>query len=207
MQFWALYCTVVQGDYHVSGSCLRNNQTRPHSRRWAHHCRRRRHTFILSISSLVAYPPRCTHHLCAASSAHSFRPRWPHPSLSYVFKLIWLLDDNFLLSNGVRLQSGGSGAGLAPLVEFYSKLPKGSATASASKGLRGRFFEGKNASAAPLAYTILAIGGFGYAIDYNSAYPYSISLKTVNDGHIPSSALEYVLYSYYVWSTPPDDTS
>lgn len=103
-----------------------------------------------------------------------------------------------IISYFIGLQSGGSGAGLAPLVEFYSKLPKGSATATASKGLRGRFFEGKNASAAPLAYTILAIGGFGYAIDYNSACLYYISLKTANDGHIPSSALEYVLYSYYV---------
>lgn len=99
-----------------------------------------------------------------------------------------------IFSYFIVLQSGGSGAGLAPLVEFYSKLPKGSATATASKGIRGRFFEGKNASAAPLAYTILAIGGFGYAIDYNSAYSYYTSLKTANNIHIPSSAPEYALF-------------
>ncbi|KAH8108537.1 mitochondrial F1-F0 ATP synthase subunit F of fungi-domain-containing protein [Phellopilus nigrolimitatus] len=63
--------------------------------------------------------------------------------------------------------SGGSGAGLAPLVEFYSKLPKGAAPASASSGIRGRYFEGANASAKPLVFTILAIFGFGYTIDYN----------------------------------------
>ncbi|PAV16785.1 ATP17 subunit F of the F0 sector of mitochondrial F1F0 ATP synthase [Pyrrhoderma noxium] len=62
--------------------------------------------------------------------------------------------------------SGGSGAGLAPLVEFYSKLPKGPATAQSS-GIKGRFFDGKNASAKPLVFTILAIFGLGYTIDYN----------------------------------------
>jgi len=63
--------------------------------------------------------------------------------------------------------SGGSGSGLAPLVEFYSKLPKGSAPTSASRGIKGRFFEGENASGKPLAFTILAIFGIGYTIDYH----------------------------------------
>ena len=67
-------------------------------------------------------------------------------------------------------QSGGSGEGLAPLVEFYSKLPKGSAPARASSGIKARYFEGANASGKPLAFTILALLGLGYTIDYNSAF-------------------------------------
>ncbi|THH07110.1 hypothetical protein EW145_g3613 [Phellinidium pouzarii] len=67
----------------------------------------------------------------------------------------------------MHLQTGGSNAGLAPLVEFYSKLPKGAASSSASSGLRARYFEGANASAKPFVFTILAIFGLGYAIDYN----------------------------------------
>ena len=66
-------------------------------------------------------------------------------------------------------QSGGSGEGLAPLVEFYSKLPKGPAPARASSGIKARYFEGANASGKPLVFTILAIFGLGYTIDYNSA--------------------------------------
>lgn len=67
-------------------------------------------------------------------------------------------------------QSSGQGAGLAPLVQFYSKLPKGAATAQASGGLKGRYFDGKNASAKPLVATMLAIFGLGYTIDYQSAF-------------------------------------
>ena len=66
------------------------------------------------------------------------------------------------------MQSGGSGGNLDSLVAFYSKLPKGSAVASASKGIRGRFFEGPNASPAPLLFTILGLFGLGYTLDYNS---------------------------------------
>ena len=67
------------------------------------------------------------------------------------------------------MQSSGSGGGLAPLVNFYSKLPKGPAATTASGGIKGRFFNGKNASAAPLLFTILGIFGLGYTIDYQSA--------------------------------------
>ncbi|KAJ8515570.1 hypothetical protein ONZ45_g7037 [Pleurotus djamor] len=64
------------------------------------------------------------------------------------------------------LLSGGSGDGLAPLVNFYSKLPKGPATASAGRGLKARFFNGKNASGAPIVATVFAIFALGYTIDY-----------------------------------------
>lgn len=67
-------------------------------------------------------------------------------------------------------QSSGSGAGLGPLVNFYSKLPKGAAQTTASGGIKARFFNGKNASAAPLLFTIFGIFGIGYTIDYQSAY-------------------------------------
>ena len=70
-------------------------------------------------------------------------------------------------------QSSGQGAGLAPLVNFYSKLPKGAAPTTAGSGIKARFFNGKNASAAPVLFTILGIFGLGYTIDYQSAYiPY-----------------------------------
>lgn len=54
-------------------------------------------------------------------------------------------------------------------MNFYSKLPKGPSPSTASGGIKARYFNGKNASAAPLLFTILAIFGLGYTIDYQSA--------------------------------------
>jgi len=68
------------------------------------------------------------------------------------------------------LKTSGSGASLTPLVNFYSKLPKGSAAAVSGGGLKARFFNGKNASAAPLVWTILGLFTFGYTIDCQSEY-------------------------------------
>lgn len=65
-------------------------------------------------------------------------------------------------------QSSGTGGGLGPLVNFYSKLPKGPAPAPAVRGFKARFFNGQNASGAPILFTILAIFGLGYTIDYQS---------------------------------------
>ena len=43
--------------------------------------------------------------------------------------------------------SGGTSARTQSVIEFYSKLPKGPKPASERPGgLRGRYFEGKNAS-------------------------------------------------------------
>ena len=67
-------------------------------------------------------------------------------------------------------KSTGTGAGLAPLVNFYSKLPKGPAPSSAAGGIKARYFDGKNASAAPLVWAILGIFGLGYTIDYQSTW-------------------------------------
>ncbi|KAJ6548605.1 mitochondrial F1-F0 ATP synthase subunit F of fungi-domain-containing protein [Mycena capillaripes] len=63
------------------------------------------------------------------------------------------------------LVSGNSGGGLGPLVEFYSKLPKGHAPTRMG-GLKGRFFSGKNASAGPVLVLIGGIFLIGYTIDY-----------------------------------------
>ncbi|KDR77597.1 hypothetical protein GALMADRAFT_138680 [Galerina marginata CBS 339.88] len=65
-----------------------------------------------------------------------------------------------------KLVSGGSGAGLGPLVNFYSKLPKGEATARVS-GLKGRYFAGANASGKPIVAVILSLFAIGYTLDYN----------------------------------------
>ena len=68
------------------------------------------------------------------------------------------------------VQTGGSGGSLTPLVDFYSKLPKGPAPQTSFGGLKARYFTGKNASAAPILATILGIFTIGYTIDYQSAY-------------------------------------
>jgi len=62
--------------------------------------------------------------------------------------------------------SAGKGADLSPLVGFYSKLPKGPAPEPAVRGIKARYFNGKNASASPIVFTVLALFGLGYTIDY-----------------------------------------
>ncbi|KIL58024.1 hypothetical protein M378DRAFT_87068 [Amanita muscaria Koide BX008] len=66
-----------------------------------------------------------------------------------------------------KLVSGETGTGLEPLVNFYSKLPKGEATARVS-GIKGRLFSGANASGKPLVGLIVGLFAIGYTIDYNS---------------------------------------
>ncbi|KAI0286598.1 mitochondrial F1-F0 ATP synthase subunit F of fungi-domain-containing protein [Russula aff. rugulosa BPL654] len=62
--------------------------------------------------------------------------------------------------------SAGKGSDLNPLVAFYSKLPKGQAAEPAGRGIKARYFNGKNASASPIVFTLLAIFGLGYTVDY-----------------------------------------
>jgi F-type H+-transporting ATPase subunit f len=76
-------------------------------------------------------------------------------------------DSGFFLIFSPR-QSGGSGEGLSPLVNFYSKLPKGPAPSSPFGGIKARFFNGKNASSLPLWSTIFGLFALGYTIDYQS---------------------------------------
>ncbi|KAK2464587.1 hypothetical protein APHAL10511_003376 [Amanita phalloides] len=65
-----------------------------------------------------------------------------------------------------RLVSGETGSGLGPLVDFYSKLPKGQATARVG-GIKSRLFRGANASGKPLVGLIGGLFLIGYTIDYN----------------------------------------
>ncbi len=53
-------------------------------------------------------------------------------------------------------------------MDFYSKLPKGPAPTSAVSGIKARFFDGKNASGAPLVAFIGGMIVFGYTLDYHS---------------------------------------
>jgi len=65
-----------------------------------------------------------------------------------------------------KLVSGESGTGLGPLVEFYSKLPKGQATPQVG-GIKGRYFRGGNASGKPIVAVIVGLFAIGYTLDYN----------------------------------------
>jgi len=92
------------------------------------------------------------------------------------------------------VQTGGSGGSLTPLVDFYSKLPKGPAPQSGFGGLKAKYFTGKNASAAPILATILGIFAIGYTIDYQSAFRYSP--PTYADSH------GFSVYFPFVHMTP-----
>ncbi|GAA5839775.1 hypothetical protein JCM5353_003759 [Sporobolomyces roseus] len=65
-----------------------------------------------------------------------------------------------------------SAARMTRVVDFYSKLPKGSAPAKKA-GLnplsryKARYFDGPNASAAPFLHAIVGLFLVGYTIDYN----------------------------------------
>ncbi|GJJ15276.1 hypothetical protein Clacol_009552 [Clathrus columnatus] len=61
--------------------------------------------------------------------------------------------------------SGGSAASLAPLVQFYSKLPKGPAPQRAGS-FGAKLLNAKNASGKPILVTIASLMLLGYTIDY-----------------------------------------
>ncbi|KAJ7910416.1 mitochondrial F1-F0 ATP synthase subunit F of fungi-domain-containing protein [Mycena leptocephala] len=65
-----------------------------------------------------------------------------------------------------KLVAGDSAGPLGPLVAFYSKLPKGPAPVPAIRGLKSRFFTGKNASAGPALALIGGLFLVGYTMDY-----------------------------------------
>ncbi|KAJ6536816.1 mitochondrial F1-F0 ATP synthase subunit F of fungi-domain-containing protein [Mycena capillaripes] len=78
-----------------------------------------------------------------------------------------------------KLVSGDSTGPLGPLVAFYSKLPKGPAPQPTMRGLKARYFSGKNASAAPVLALISGIFLIGYTIDYQSASFYLLVLHSL----------------------------
>lgn len=84
-------------------------------------------------------------------------------------------------------KSAGTGEGLGSLVKFYSKLPKGPAPASAVRGIKARYFTGKNASAAPIVWVMAGLFGLGYTIDYQSAFlPIFLLSYTCPHPHVSS---------------------
>ncbi|KAE8226392.1 hypothetical protein CF319_g988 [Tilletia indica] len=62
---------------------------------------------------------------------------------------------------------GGNSSRMESVVSFYKALPKGEAAAKRGGGIKARFFDGKNASGAPIVATIGAMLLLGYTIDYN----------------------------------------
>jgi len=108
----------------------------------------------------------------------NFKNFWP------IFSILWYLRNR-------TKQSGGSGAGLGPLVNFYSKLPKGNSTARVS-GIKGRYFSGDNASGKPIVALITSLFLIGYTIDYNSEFIMFLLLFWMLN-ELLCSALEYVV--------------
>ncbi|CAG7846192.1 SubName: Full=Related to ATP17-ATP synthase complex, subunit f {ECO:0000313/EMBL:CCA70061.1} [Serendipita indica DSM 11827] len=66
------------------------------------------------------------------------------------------------------MASSGGGASLTPLVDFYSKLPKGPNPVTAGWGLKARYFNGKNASGTPVVLLVLGVFGIGYTMSYQT---------------------------------------
>ncbi|KIM30747.1 hypothetical protein M408DRAFT_65571, partial [Serendipita vermifera MAFF 305830] len=64
--------------------------------------------------------------------------------------------------------SSGGGASLKPLVDFYSKLPKGPHPVTSGWGMKARFFNGKNANGTPVVLLIAGIFLTGYTLDYQN---------------------------------------
>ena len=131
----------------------------------------------------TTHPPHTVRNNYAAirrsSPAWGYRPtedRFPYSArtLPKLLTGALVLSDRtrlfFLLFSFPSVQTGGSGGSLNPLVDFYSKLPKGPAPQTSFGGLKARYFSGKNASAAPILATILGLFAIGYTIDYQSAY-------------------------------------
>ena len=75
-------------------------------------------------------------------------------------------------------QTSGQGEGLAPLVGFYSRLPKGAAPKPAIRGVKERLFNGKNASGAPILWVVGGLFALGYFIDYQSKSRHSLVTST-----------------------------
>lgn len=60
---------------------------------------------------------------------------------------------------------GGSSARMDAVVDFYKSLPKGDAPQRRG-GLKGRYFDGKNASGKPIVATLCSLLLIGYTLDY-----------------------------------------
>jgi F-type H+-transporting ATPase subunit f len=118
---------------------------------------------IASPSILVSQPTTTT---TTSLLTDSTIPRLTQFPRFLFFLLLLLLKIPHIPNN----KSAGKGSDLSPLVAFYSKLPKGPAPEPAVRGIKARYFNGKNASASPIVFTVLALFGLGYTIDYQSEF-------------------------------------
>ncbi|CAD6573755.1 MAG: ATP synthase f chain, mitochondrial precursor [Tremellales sp. Tagirdzhanova-0007] len=76
------------------------------------------------------------------------------------------------------VSSGTTSTRTADVIAFYSKLPKGPRPASEiGRGIKARYFEGKNASGMPVLVTIFTLFCIGYTVQYN------LHLKHHKTGH------------------------
>ncbi|PWN37381.1 uncharacterized protein FA14DRAFT_159456 [Meira miltonrushii] len=66
----------------------------------------------------------------------------------------------------VQGPAGGDSTRMESVVEFYKSLPKGEANAKRGGGIKGRFFDGKNASGKPIVWTIGTLLLLGYSLEY-----------------------------------------
>lgn len=63
--------------------------------------------------------------------------------------------------------TSSSGKNTDAVVSFYKALPKGSEPERRSSGIKGAYFDGKNASGKPIVAVIAALMIFGYTLEYN----------------------------------------
>lgn len=63
--------------------------------------------------------------------------------------------------------SSGSGANTDAVVSFYKALPKGNEPEKRASGIKGKYFDGKNASGKPIIGVIAALMIGGYTLEYN----------------------------------------
>ncbi|PWN48704.1 hypothetical protein IE53DRAFT_389082 [Violaceomyces palustris] len=61
---------------------------------------------------------------------------------------------------------GGSSERMEAVVNFYKSLPKGPAPVRRGGGIKARYFDGKNASGAPIVVGLFTMFLIGYSIDY-----------------------------------------
>lgn len=63
--------------------------------------------------------------------------------------------------------SSGSGSNTDAVVSFYKALPKGNEPEKRASGIKGKYFDGKNASGKPIIGVIAALMIGGYTLEYN----------------------------------------
>lgn len=63
--------------------------------------------------------------------------------------------------------SSGSGANTDAVVSFYKALPKGNEPEKRASGIKGKYFDGNNASGKPIIGVIAALMIGGYTLEYN----------------------------------------